>query len=679
VATASPESLESRIGGRWTLYIGAIAVILGVVFFVRYAAENQWITPAARVLIAAASGLVLIGSGLRFARRGYPLYGQILCGAGFVAFYVAVYAAVNFYGLIGVPAAFVLFVLVTIAAAGFADRERSAGIALMAVIGGFVTPFFFSSDRDAQIFLFSYDALLVAGTIVLATRRAWPALNLVSLFLTTLTIFGWAGRFYTPEKYLRTELFLTLFCAMFLYARTTLALDGPSRESVSHDAQALDIKRHGARFVGVILALTPAAYHLASLAVLFEHSLALLIYLIAFTLAGLVAAVYRDSPGLRLVVWLAVALPFLGWLTDHATSSWLVGGLAVAVSLYGMHLSAQVERVLRGGGPDSAGGAGGAAGAGGARRSELAGPDILVIHLNGLGLFAAIYLLLEATHPALTAAITVLLAVWHGALASAIRTRAPEASINALAVAFTLLAVALGIQFSGLWLTVGWAAEGAAVIWVGLRSGRQWIRAGGAALLAFAIARLLADRFFDTPAVFTAIFNTRAAATMFIVGLLYAVAWVHRRVDVPAEAGTYQTSGPGTHVPAEAGTHRVSDTAIAISIVAANVLTLLLISVEIHSFWDVRESEPTAYLMRGVMLSLAWTLYGVAAIAIGIQRRYAPLRYFAIVLLGIAIAKVFLVDFSELGGLYRVLGFVAFGGALLVASYLYQKYRARIL
>ena len=56
----------------------------------------------------------------------------------------------------------------------------------------------------------------------------------------------------------------------------------------------------------------------------------------------------------------------------------------------------------------------------------------------------------------------------------------------------------------------------------------------------------------------------------------------------------------------------------------------------------------------------------------GCARDIAPIRYFAIVLFGIALLKVFLVDLETLGGIYRVAGFVVVGLILLVVSFLFQ-------
>ena len=119
---------------------------------------------------------------------------------------------------------------------------------------------------------------------------------------------------------------------------------------------------------------------------------------------------------------------------------------------------------------------------------------------------------------------------------------------------------------------------------------------------------------------------------------------------------------------------------IGASIIVANLLTLVLISTEISFYWRIRAAEDaTADLARLASLSIAWALYGTALIIIGINRRYAPVRYLALALLALTVGKVFLVDLSVLGSIYRIIGFIGLGLALLLGSWLYQRYRGLIL
>ena len=71
--------------------------------------------------------------------------------------------------------------------------------------------------------------------------------------------------------------------------------------------------------------------------------------------------------------------------------------------------------------------------------------------------------------------------------------------------------------------------------------------------------------------------------------------------------------------------------------------------------------------------SALFMAFGVVLLSVGFWRRSAYLRWQALVLLAVAIAKVFLVDVSELSQGYRVLSFIGLGALLLAVSFVYQR------
>jgi uncharacterized membrane protein len=163
------------------------------------------------------------------------------------------------------------------------------------------------------------------------------------------------------------------------------------------------------------------------------------------------------------------------------------------------------------------------------------------------------------------------------------------------------------------------------------------------------------EGFFETPANFTMLLNARAFATLFVVVLGYCLAWLFNRSDATA-AGRIRAA---LHVTASA-------------------LTVMWITAEIESYWEVRADRAQAFLYQHVMLSLTWGLYGALLIALGMRRRYAPVRYIGITILAVTVLKVFFYDLWELGGIYRVIGFLGFGILLVLVSYLYQKRKTTI-
>jgi len=83
---------------------------------------------------------------------------------------------------------------------------------------------------------------------------------------------------------------------------------------------------------------------------------------------------------------------------------------------------------------------------------------------------------------------------------------------------------------------------------------------------------------------------------------------------------------------------------------------------------------------RGEILniSLILGLYSSAAIAFGIMRGMAWLRYFGLAVLAVALVKVMFYDLAGLELSYRVVSFLALGGLLIGLSFLYQRFKDRL-
>ncbi len=85
--------------------------------------------------------------------------------------------------------------------------------------------------------------------------------------------------------------------------------------------------------------------------------------------------------------------------------------------------------------------------------------------------------------------------------------------------------------------------------------------------------------------------------------------------------------------------------------------------------WRAAAGEAELYAYSG-----AWLGFGAALLVAGIRLRQAPLRLAALAVLGITILKVFLVDMSELVGLWRVASFLGLGLALIALGAVYRRF-----
>jgi uncharacterized membrane protein len=224
-----------------------------------------------------------------------------------------------------------------------------------------------------------------------------------------------------------------------------------------------------------------------------------------------------------------------------------------------------------------------------------------------------------------------------------------DLALHFAALAFTLLSIAIALQFDGPAVTIGWASEGAVVIALGLRERRSWLRAAGVILFAIAIGRALSLLGTDRAVGETVLLNGRALGAGLIAALCYVLAWLHHRDPQAPDR----------------------DIAIGAFLVTAQVVTLALLTSEISAYWAVRGG----HFARELMVSVTWGVYATVLIVIGLQRHYAPIRYFAMLVFAITIFKVFALDMAELERIYRVSSVIGLGILLLLTSYLYNRSR----
>jgi len=192
-------TFEERIGTKWILIAGVIAVFVGVGFFLKYAYDNEWIGELGRVVIAAIGGLVALVLGEITRRRGYGIVAKGVTALGFVILYLAVFAAYPYYDLISSTWAYILAILVTAAAMLCAVGLNELVIAFLSLLGGFLTPVIVSTGENRPMALFSYALMLGVGAMLCAYYRKWRAVNLLAFVGTFALYTGWFEKFYRPE------------------------------------------------------------------------------------------------------------------------------------------------------------------------------------------------------------------------------------------------------------------------------------------------------------------------------------------------------------------------------------------------------------------------------------------------------------------------------------------------
>ena len=680
-APTQKRDMESVIGGSWFAWAGILAVIVAVSFFLKLAFDNEWIGPRAQVSIGALGGLALLVVGERLRARGLRAYAFILSGGGILILYLSIYASYNFYPLLDQPVAFLLMALVTTAAVLLSVRLNALAIAILGLVGGFLTPVLISSGRDNEVALFTYVALLDAGVLAVAYFKRWRSLDFLSFVCTVLMSLGWAATYYAREKLWTTLIFVSIFFVLYsLLAVFHNVL--PRRRSRWFDLALLAWNAtlyFGFSYIMLVGAgyerVTPAA-HALLLCVYF----AALFYfawsrcredrLLTYGYVGAAVTFFTAAVGIQLdlhwvtMVWAAEGL-MLTWvgLSSGEPSARRYGYVVyAAAAFHWLAVDMQTSPLMPGGGFTPlfnlralscvmliAALQCGAWLYGRARRgtSDAEGDEDARGHSDEGERAASASALTLAAHGFAVTLLSLDLSEYFGLRKSSTAGLEAERAENARQFAFTAL----------------WSVYGAGLVAYGLRRGFRAVRYAGFVLLMLTTIKvfILDLRFYD--AVWhVPLLNQTFLAFAFVVAAYAFFARLYARAP-------------------ELGEER---SVIPVLVVVANLLMLVALSAEAAGYFDsgragaadaarARDLE----LAKQLSLSVIWALYGAGLLLAGSIWRVKLLRMMALVLLSLTTLKVFFWDLSSLDRVYRIVSFIVLGAILLAVSYLYQKSQQR--
>jgi len=635
VSPASPGpglDFATSLGPRLLVGFGALLVVMALGFFVKVAWENDWVGPAGRVLTGVVTGLGLVAGGVRLLGQRYRPLGQGLAGAGLAALYVSAYGAHGFYGLIPRELAGFLLLAITVNAVVLAVRLDTRLLALLAWLGAYLAPVLLSTGEDRAVSLFVYLALLAAGALAVERRRAWPETLPVAFLGTLLLYAGWFERFYSAERLGVAGSGVLLFAALF--ALVPRAPGGTGRPGL------------------VIAALGFAGIIGMSIAAQSDRPAGLFLVLLGLALIAMLAR-GRWSGAEALGVSLT-AFAVLNWIGrfHHATTTG--AALLLAAALPGVYLARLAIRGL-------------------IQREALARSDVAAYAAGAAFLWAALYRVLDVSQPALLGLTAVALAAVYLAIAlTARRAEEPDPLQvrTTLALAALFLTIAIPVQLGLHGITLGWAAEGTALVVLGLRFRSALTRAGGHAVLALALGRLVTHHLplHEVTVAFRPLFNPPFGTWLFVIlAVALTAAWLRRSTESLAPV---ERLLPGL------------GTALAIVLLFA-LTTFETMDVFQQRVFEARSlgnggAARQAQLTGGLALSMLWTVFAGTLLGAGLALRSRALFYAAYALFAVTAAKVVIWDLSTLSALYRVFSFLAVGVVLLAGAYLNLRFRERL-
>lgn len=593
-ATVTPSRpLETSMGLTWLNRAGVMTLVLGAAFFFKYAVDNGWIGESGRVALGVLAGLSALAVADRTWKRGHRIYAQGVCGAGTGILYLSFYAAFGFYHLLGNGVSFALMTAVTAAAGGLALRYGSQAILVLGLLGGYATPVLLSGREDHPWFFFSYVLLLTACGLAAGRRGRWRGQELLTLAAIAVLWSIWYSGQFGPEKRFVATFFALLYYGLFVSRNNRIA--AAAAQVLAAVALALVWQRPHAAYPPLSLALV---------------------------LTGLAAAALRRWNHLAPAAFLAFWILWTGWHPGpHAGISfvWLTAAFLIFLVWFLRRL------------PHAA--------------------ALFLTALNPALYFALCYDLLARGYVDYRGLLTAAIAGVYLAAAYRLRNRDGLTLALLLGMSICFATLAIPIQFSGYRITMAWALEAGALVWIGARTGQP--RAGLAGLAVFA-AVLLRLQFLDawifpSASSYSLVWNARFLTFLTAVVSLWLSAWWTR------------TTGPRLGL-----------------YLAGHYATLWALILEALGVCGRLAPADMAASAGRTAVSILLAAYAVVLISTGVLSGRVLNRWLGLGLMALVVLKLYLSDVWMLSRTDRIWAFGVLGVLLLLVSFLYSRYRGSI-
>lgn len=166
----------------WLMKLGALLLLIGFGWLVRYAFLNNWIGPAGRITLGIACGVLFLAVGW-WRMQKFTSQGSVFLALGSGIVLLSIFAARSLYDFFTPLSALVVMFLsvVFVALASVRFRVRSLSLVSLALCG--VVPLLTHAPTNDYIGLFWYLLVVVVGATWIVALTGWRILTPASLVL----------------------------------------------------------------------------------------------------------------------------------------------------------------------------------------------------------------------------------------------------------------------------------------------------------------------------------------------------------------------------------------------------------------------------------------------------------------------------------------------------------------
>jgi len=160
------------------LKVGAVLVLLGIAWFVRYAFAENWIGPIGRITLGLAFGGLLMLFAEKVSQK-HLHRGTVVMSLGATTILLTFYAARLVYGFFTPVSALILMFLTLVYMATSAVVRKDQARCLLSVLGAAMVPFLTAGSGSSPAILLSYLVVVILATLWVVSITGWRRLTLL--------------------------------------------------------------------------------------------------------------------------------------------------------------------------------------------------------------------------------------------------------------------------------------------------------------------------------------------------------------------------------------------------------------------------------------------------------------------------------------------------------------------
>lgn len=214
---SSDFNFEEFIGAKLITIIGIAVLVIGLGIGVKYAIDQDLITPLTRIILAYLAGGIILALALKLKEK-FKTFSAVLLSGGMASLYFTTFAAYSMYSLFPQLVAFGIMLIFTVFTVYAATMYALEIIGIIGLVGAYFVPVLLSDGTGKIEIMFSYMSIINIGILVLSFKKYWKILNHFSFGLTWIIYSSWYLDKYDYEKHIAFALAFAFvfFCIFYI-------------------------------------------------------------------------------------------------------------------------------------------------------------------------------------------------------------------------------------------------------------------------------------------------------------------------------------------------------------------------------------------------------------------------------------------------------------------------------